>query len=60
MPSSSDFNELMLHALYRVICKSDWNQIGKKSLNVQNVKSLSKIFFHCFFLWLFVSTFKLR
>ena len=54
MPSSSDFNELMLHALYRVICKSDWNQIGKKSLNVHNVKSLSRMFFQCFMCFVFL------
>ena len=51
MPSSSDFNELMLHALYRLICKSDWNRIGKKSLNVQNVKSLSKNVFSLFYVF---------
>ena len=51
MPSSSDFNELMLHALYRVMCKSDWNHIGKKSLNVHNVKSLSRIFFNVLYVF---------
>ena len=52
MPSLSDFNKLLLHAHYRVICKPDWNQIGKKSLNVHNVKSLSRMFFQ-FFMWFF-------
>ena len=61
MPSSSVFKKFMFRALYRMIRNSDWNMIGKKSLNVSNVKLLS--LFRSFFfnvLCLFVSSFNQR
>ena len=38
----------MLRALYRMICKSSKKKFGKKSLNVPNVKLLSKKNFNIF------------
>ena len=54
MPNSSVFIFLMLHALYRVICKNSKSIFGKNSLNVQNVKPLSNFFFQHF--WLFYAS----
>ena len=51
MPTSSVFIFLMLRALYRITCKNSKKKFGKNSLNVQNVKLLSKFFFQHF--WLF-------
>ena len=48
MPNSSDFIFLLLHALYRMICKSSKKNFAKKSLNVTNVKLLSNFFFNLF------------
>ena len=58
--SSSIFKKLMLRALYKMICKSDWNKIGTKSLNVSNVKLLSDFFqrFMGFFDTFLFSSFK--
>ena len=53
MPSSSVFKKFMFRALYRMIRNSDWNMIGKKSLNVSNVKLLS--LFRSFFFQRFMS-----
>ena len=51
MLNSSVFIFLMLHALYRMICKNAKSFFGKNSLNVSNVKLFSKIYFQHF--WLF-------
>ena len=51
MPTASVVKKLMLH--YRVICESDWNKNGKKSLNESNVKLLSEFF--SIILWGFYS-----
>ena len=48
MPNSSVFIFLMLHALYRMICKISRKKFAKKSLNVTNVKLLSNFFFNVF------------
>jgi hypothetical protein len=42
MPNSSVFIFLMLRALYRMVCKNSKQNFAKKSLNVPNVKLLSK------------------
>ena len=51
MPNSRVFIFLMLHGLYRMICKNSKSFFCKNSLNVQIVKPLSKIFFQ--HSWLF-------
>ena len=48
MPNSSVFIFLMLHALYRLICKNSKSFFCKNSLNVQNVKPFSNFFFNIF------------
>ena len=48
MPISSVFIFLMLHALYRLICKNSKSFFCKNSLNVQNVKPFSNFFFLLF------------
>jgi hypothetical protein len=55
MLSSSIFKKLMLHGLSRMICKSDWNKTGIKSLNVSNVKLLSDFLPNV--LWVFLMPF---
>jgi hypothetical protein len=57
MPNSSVFIELLLRALYS---KSDWNQIGKKSFNVQTAKPFSNIFFNSFGVFLMHFCFDLK
>ena len=51
MLNLSVFIFLMLHALYRMICKNAKSFLGKNSLNVSNVKLFSKKDFPHF--WLF-------
>ena len=51
MLNSSVFIFLMWHALYRMICKNAKLFFGKNSLNVSNVKLISKFSFQHF--WLF-------
>ena len=58
MPNSSVFIFLMLHALYRMICKNTKSFFGKNSLNVSNVKLFSKIYFQYF--WLFYAFLVIR
>jgi len=48
MPKTPVFIFLTLRALYRMICKSSKKIFTKKSLNVTNVKQLSKYFFQRF------------
>ena len=42
------FIELMLRAIYRMICKKSKSFFGKSSLNVSNVKLFSIFFFNVF------------
>ena len=60
MPNSSLFIELMMHAIFGPKCKNAKKKIGKKSLNVLNVKLLSREIFNVFgvYYMLFVSNFK--
>ena len=51
MLNSSVFIFLMWHALYRMMCKNEKLFFGKNSLNVSNVKLISKFSFQ--HLWLF-------
>ena len=48
MFKSSVFIFLMMRALYRMVCKNWKTFFAKKSLNVPNVKLLSKFYFNIF------------
>ena len=52
MPNSSVFIFLMFPALYMMVCKNSKKCFAKKSLNVPNVKQLSKIFSNVFSLFM--------
>ena len=48
MSNSSVFIFLILHALYKMICKNVKSFFGENSMNVTNVKLLSNFFFNVF------------